>query len=360
LEDLVKIVNLDINFYNNKKVFITGHTGFKGSWLCLFLRKLGANVVGYSLAPEIRDENLFELAKIDQDIDSHIGDIRDFQKLKKILKISQPDIIFHLAAQPLVRASYEDPVYNYETNVMGTVNLLEVSKDLESLKALVNITTDKCYENKEWFWSYREDDTLGGHDPYSASKACSEIVTNSYRKSFFVDKNIGLASARAGNVIGGGDFSRDRIIPDIVRSIRKNQKVVLRNPKAVRPWQHVLDVLYGYLLLGEKLYNNPMNYSESFNFSPIENMEVNVERVVNKFISVIGRGGYEINSDKTNLHEAQMLKLDSSKAFKKLNWRSKYKIEDAIHKTSDWYRDYLQNSNARTLCENELNNFIKL
>ena len=346
--------------FKGAKVLVTGHTGFKGSWLSLLLKELGSEVVGYALAPEVNRDNLFKLAKIEDKIESHIADIRDFKSLKETLENAKPDIIFHLAAQPLVRDSYEDPIYNYETNVMGTVNLLEATKDLKSLKALVNITTDKCYENKEWLWSYREDDRLGGHDPYSASKACSEIVTNSYRKSFFIDKNIGLASARAGNVIGGGDFSKDRIIPDVVESIKNNQKVILRNPKAVRPWQHVLDVLHGYLLLGQKLYDNPKEFSESFNFSPVENKEVNVEEVVNNFISAIGNGSYEIDLDKANLHEATMLKLDSSKAFKRLNWTPKFKTTEAISKTALWYKDYLEKSDIKTLCQKDLNNFIKL
>ncbi len=360
LENLVKIMNIDFDFYKNKKIFITGHTGFKGSWLCLLLNKLEANVTGYALAPEINNESLFDLANINQEVDSHIADIRDYKKLREVLQSSKPDIIFHLAAQPLVRDSYEDPIYNYETNVIGTVNLLEASKDLKSLKALVNITTDKCYDNKEWFWPYRENDTLGGHDPYSASKACSEIVTNSYKKSFFEKLNIGLASARAGNVIGGGDFSKDRIIPDIVKSIKDSQNLILRNPNAVRPWQHVLDVLYGYLLLGESLCKNPKEFSESFNFSPLENKEIIVEEITKEFISLIGKGSYEIVSSEANLHEATMLKLDSSKAFKKLNWTPKFKTMQAISETALWYKEYLKRSDIESLCQNELNNFIKL
>ena len=351
---------LNFEFYKNKKVFITGHTGFKGSWLCLLLKELGSNVTGYALAPKSDNESLFNLAGINKKVDSHIADIRDYKKLKEILQSSKPDIIFHLAAQPLVRDSYEDPIYNYETNVMGTVNLLEAARDLKSLKAFVNITTDKCYENKEWLWPYRETDALGGHDPYSASKACSEIITSSYRKSFFEELNIGLSSARAGNVIGGGDFSKDRIIPDIIRSIKDNQKVILRNPNAVRPWQHVLDVLYGYLLLGQNLYNNPKEFSESFNFSPLENKEVVVEEVTKKFISSIGKGSYEIDSSKANLHEANMLKLDCSKAFRMLNWTPKFKTMEAISQTAIWYKNYLEKSDIETLCQNDLDNYIKL
>lgn len=353
-------MNIDFNFYKNKKILITGHTGFKGSWLCLLLNKLGASVIGYALAPEKNKESLFALANIDRKVDSHIADIRDYKKLDEVMQSSKPDIIFHLAAQPLVRDSYENPIYNYETNIMGSVNLLEASKGLESLKALVNITTDKCYENKEWIWPYREDDALGGHDPYSASKACSEIVTNSYKKSFFEKLNIGLASARAGNVIGGGDFSKDRIIPDIVRSIKNNQKVILRNPNAVRPWQHVLDVLYGYLLLGERLYKNPKEFSESFNFSPLENKEITVEEVAKKFISSIEKGSYEIDSSKANLHEATILKLDSSKSFRKLNWTPKFRAIEAISETAFWYKEYLKGSDMEELCQAEIQKYINL
>jgi CDP-glucose 4,6-dehydratase len=348
------------DFYKNKKVFVTGHTGFKGSWLSLLLKELGSDVTGYALAPEINKDSLFRSSKIEDKIESHFADIRSFKSLKEVLDKSKPDMIFHLAAQPLVRDSYENPIYNYETNVIGTVNLLEVAKDLKSLKALVNITTDKCYENKEWAWPYREDDKLGGHDPYSASKACSEIVTNSYKKSFFEGRNIGLASARAGNVIGGGDFSKDRIIPDIIRSIKDNKKVILRNPNAVRPWQHVLDVLYGYLLLGERLYKNPKKFSESFNFSPLENKEIIVEEVTKEFISSIGKGSYEIDSSKENLHEAKMLKLDSSKAFRDLNWIPKFRTEEAISQTALWYKDYLEKKDIDLICQKELKNFIKL
>jgi CDP-glucose 4,6-dehydratase len=346
------------DFYKNKKVFITGHTGFKGSWLSLFLKYLGADLSGYALSPEDGRDNLYDLVGIDQIVRSNIADIRDIKLLREALNAAQPEIIFHLAAQPLVRDSYSDPVYNYETNVIGTVNLLEAAKTLKSVKAVVNITTDKCYENNEWYWSYRENDRLGGHDPYSASKACSEIVTNSYRQSFYHDLGIGLASARAGNVIGGGDFSKDRIIPDIISAICKNEEVTLRNPNAVRPWQHVLDVLNGYLLLGMKLYQVPKEYSESFNFSPLENQEVNVEAVVQQFISVMKQGSYRVDKSAAKLHEAQMLKLDSSKAAKKLNWIPKYKAEKSITNTALWYKEFLDESDVISLCHRELEDFI--
>ncbi len=347
------------NFYKNKKVLITGHTGFKGSWLSLFLKELGAEVYGYALEPDKSRANLFSLAKIDDKIKSYIADISDIKSLEKVINKTKPQIIFHLAAQSLVRDSYNNPVDNYRTNVMGTVNLLEVAKNLKSLKAVINITTDKCYENNEWYWPYRENDKLGGHDPYSASKACSEIITDSYRKSFYTERRIGLASARAGNVIGGGDFSKDRIIPDIVESIKNKKTVILRNPKAVRPWQHVLDVLNGYLILGQKLYENPQEFSEAFNFSLMENQEINVEAIAQQFISVIGKGEYKIDKNKANLHEAQILKLDSSKALKKLNWKPKYKTQDAITNAALWYKSFLTSSNLDSLCQEDLNNFIR-
>lgn len=346
------------DFYYDKNVFITGHTGFKGAWLSLLLTSLGANVTGYALAPDAGDDSLFKLANIDDKMDSHIADINDFSQLNDILHTCQPAIIFHLAAQSLVRESYQDPIGNYATNVMGTVNVLEVSKNLTSLKALVNITTDKCYQNKEWPWPYRENDPLGGHDPYSASKACSEIVTHSYKKSFFEANSIGLASARAGNVIGGGDFSKDRIIPDIIRAIKSKQQVILRSPNAVRPWQHVLDVLHGYLLLGQHLYNDPQAFSDSFNFSPLDNREVTVEDITQAFIAAIGSGGYSINAGRVSLHEATTLKLDASKSRRQLNWTPKFNTQQVISETADWYKDYLAKADINMLCQTALNHYI--
>ncbi|MEM6812440.1 MAG: CDP-glucose 4,6-dehydratase [Pseudomonadota bacterium] len=254
-------------FYQGKKVFVTGHTGFKGAWLCLILKKFGAEVTGYSLEPYDRRGNLFNLATVEEGLHSIYGDIRDAEKLTTKFMAAEPNIVFHLAAQPFVRASYADPVYNYDTNLMGTVNIMEAVRKTDSVRTIINITTDKCYENKEWCWPYRENDHLGGHDPYSASKACSEIITASYRKSF-LSQSVGVATARAGNVIGGGDFGEDRIIPDIVESLQENQPVILRSPEAIRPWQHVFDVLNGYMILGKKCYSEPEKYSVAYNFSP--------------------------------------------------------------------------------------------
>lgn len=349
------------NFYKNKKILITGHTGFKGSWLALILTKMGASILGYALEPDKNVPNLYSILKLANSINSVIADIRNYNILEAAILKFKPDIIFHLAAQPLVRESYDNPVYNFETNVIGTVNLLNIGLRCPNLKAVINITTDKCYENKEWSWPYRESDRLGGHDPYSASKACSEIVTNSYRLSYYEDRKIGLASARAGNVIGGGDFSKDRIIPDIVRSIENNNKVILRNPKAIRPWQHVFDVLNGYLILGQKLYLQPKLYSEAYNFSPIDSSiceEVTVETIVQNFIDFIGRGEYEIKLNQANYHEAQMLKLDSSKAVKYLGWQPKYNASQAILKTANWYKEYLTASNIKEISESLVNNYF--
>jgi len=348
------------NFYLNKNVFITGHTGFKGCWLALILKMLGAKVTGYSLEPPKDRNNLSKLVRLDNKIESYIADIRDYNSLKKSLETANPDIVFHLAAQPLVIDSYNDPISNYETNVMGTVHLLEVAKNLKSLKALVNVTTDKCYENKEWVWPYRENDELGGYDPYSASKSCSEIVTNSYRNSFYNTRDIGIATARAGNVIGGGDFAKDRIVPDIIKAIISKEAVVLRRPKFIRPWQYVLDVLYGYLILGMKLYENPQSYSEAFNFSPMENIGLNVEELTEQLILAMGDGEYIIDTKAGSFNETSVLTLDSSKARKKLNWLPQYNTNSMIQNTALWYKGFFKDQNISSLCDTEIKRFFKI
>jgi CDP-glucose 4,6-dehydratase len=331
------------DFYKNKKVFITGHTGFKGCWLALFLKELGADVTGYSLAPIDQKNSLYAITNLQDNIKSVIADIRDHNKLKEEIQLSSPDMVFHLAAQPLVRDSYKDPIDTYSSNVIGTINLFDaILNTSNDVKAVINITTDKCYENQEREAPYKEDDKLGGHDPYSASKACSEIITASYRKSFFADKGIGLASARAGNVIGGGDFSKDRIIPDLIRSIQKQETTIIRSPNAIRPWQHVFDALYGYLLLGQKLFDNPKKYSTAYNFSPVDNKVVNVENLVRDVLKTLQMGKYQIDKSFANLHEAQILKLDSSKASNELNWMPKFNVDKSIEKTALWYKNYLE------------------
>lgn len=348
------------DFYRGKRVFVTGHTGFKGCWLVLMLQELGAEVFCYALEPEDTRGNLFNLVELTQQAQSEFGDIRNFEQLQEALGRAQPEVVFHLAAQALVRDSYEDPLNNYDTNIMGTANLLQAVIAQPGVQAVVNITTDKCYENKEWEWPYRENDRLGGHDPYSASKACCEIVTESYRKSFFETRKIGLASARAGNVIGGGDFAKDRIIPDIIEALQNNKTVVLRNPNAVRPWQHVLDVLWGYLLLGKNVYEDPAAYSQAFNFSTVDPHETTVREITQAFIQKMGRGEYEEDPKAATVHEAQMLRLDPSRAIKQLGWKSAYDVLSAVDQTAEWYSAFLKGEDIKTLCRDHLQDFMAL
>ncbi len=327
-------------FYKDKKIFLTGHTGFKGAWLSSWLRKMGAQICGFAL--EADRESLFNILDLQSDLEkSIIGDIRNHHELEKALKDFQPEIVIHLAAQPLVRYSYSDPRTTYETNVIGTLNIFEAAIKAGSVKAILNITTDKCYENREIDYAYKEEDPLGGYDPYSSSKACSEILTSSYRRSFFQKEGIHLASARAGNVIGGGDFSVDRIIPDIFRSIRDVQKVKLRSPNSIRPWQHVLEPLYGYLLLTKNLYQKGESFAKSYNFGPEKDAEKTVEILTDIFLSKLTMGSYEV-SNNAALHEAGILKLDNSRAKQELNWQPKLSFEETLKWTADWYKNYLE------------------
>jgi CDP-glucose 4,6-dehydratase len=323
-------------FYKNKKIFITGHTGFKGSWLSLWLTKLGSDVCGYSLSPNT-EPNLFNILNLKSSISkSVIGDILNVDMLEDVMMKFQPDVVFHLAAQPLVRRSYSEPLLTYKTNVIGTLNVFEAARKCNV--PVVNITTDKVYENKECDIEYREDDNFGGYDIYSSSKACSEILTSSYRRSFSQK----IASARAGNVIGGGDWAIDRLIPDCIRAINENKPIVLRNPKSVRPWQFVLEPLCGYLLLGENLVLNGEKFSQAFNFGPVK--PVKVLDVVRNVIKFYGKGEFIINKT-DDLHEANLLMLNSSKAFEYLNWMPKYNCTEAIKLTVDWYKNFYNNSN---------------
>lgn len=345
-------------FWRKRKVLITGHTGFKGSWLSLWLQLLDADLLGYSLAsPSI--PNLFTLATVSHGMTSVIGDIRDYSFLQQTVQAFQPEIIFHLAAQPLVRYSYQEPIETYATNVMGTVNLLEAARSAQSVKAIINVTTDKCYENKEWQRGYHEQDMLGGYDPYSNSKACSELVTSAYRTSYFNERNIGLASARAGNVIGGGDWAVDRIIPDIIRAFMNHEPVLIRNPNAERPWQHVLESLSGYLLLAEKLYHSQVGYSESWNFGPSEFDIKPVSWIVEKMIQVWGEGVSWKPDSKTNPHEATYLKLDCRKANDQLGWRPRWHLEKSLEETIKWYRAYHAGKNMREVTLSQIKNFTK-
>lgn len=275
---------VDTKFWQGKRVYLTGHKGFKGSWLALWLVDMGAVVKGYALPPPT-NPSLFEQAKIDELIESEIGDIRDLEKITASMQKFNPDILIHMAAQPLVRLSYKDPIETYDTNVMGTIKILEAAKGCKKLKAIVNVTTDKCYENKEWMWGYREDEPMGGYDPYSSSKGCAELVTSAYRRSFMQEQGIGLASARAGNVIGGGDWAGDRLIPDILKAFENNQPVIIRNPDSTRPWQHVLEPLSGYLLLAQNLYQNPTKFAEGWNFGPNDEDVKPVDWILNQMVA---------------------------------------------------------------------------
>ena len=353
----MKMKNI-IEVFKNKKVLITGHTGFKGGWLCKLLLEFGSKVSGISL--EADKISLYNLLKLDNEVDSHICDIRKLENIDRIIKEINPDIIFHLAAQPLVIESYNNPLYTFETNIMGTINILEAIRKLNNLECAIMITTDKVYDNKEWVWGYRENDSLGGNDPYSSSKACVELAVKSYKKSFF--ENLNIATARAGNVIGGGDFAKDRIIPDIVRAIENNEAVELRNPNSVRPWQHVLDVLYGYLLTAYNLIKNNKNISAnkngelpSYNFAPIDNKRT-VEYITKVFIESIGKGSYKIKTQDTNKKEMNILRLDSSLARKELLWEEKFDTDEAIKQTALWYREYLDN---KDITNKQIKDYIK-
>ncbi|HAR41205.1 MAG: CDP-glucose 4,6-dehydratase [Nitrospirae bacterium GWC2_57_13] len=335
---------IDRKFWQNKRVFITGHTGFKGSWLCLWMHSLGARVTGYALKPPT-GPSLFDLCKIDRLVHSTIADVRDGESLIEAMRTANPDIAIHMAAQPLVRDSYKIPVETYAVNVMGTVNFFEAVRNCERVKAVINVTTDKCYENKEWLWGYRENEPLGGYDPYSSSKACSELVTSAYRSSYFNPTEysrhgIGVASARAGNVIGGGDWATDRLIPDCVRAVLKGEKIVIRNPQAVRPWQHVLEPLSGYLLLAQKLYEDGAHFSEAWNFGPDDADAKPVEWLVDAFCKKWGKDAvYEIVKGE-HPHEANYLKLDCSKAKTKLGWRPRSDLEKAVESIIEWTKAY--------------------
>jgi len=362
MDKMVSEVLFD-NFYEGRKIFITGHTGFKGSWLSILLSRLGADVYGYALKPQT-NPSFYEIGGIDKLVDSTIGDIRDYNHVLKSLKSARPEIIIHMAAQPLVRESYRNPRETYEINVMGTVNLFEAAREVSSVKAILNITTDKCYENKEWHWGYRENEPMGGYDPYSSSKGCSELVTSSFRSSFFNPANyknhgVALASARAGNVIGGGDWSEDRLIPDFIRAIILGEKVKIRNPESIRPWQHVLEPLSGYLLLCRKLYSEGVAYGEGWNFGPIDSNVKNVEWITDKICKLWGSGAtYELDLAKQP-HEAGYLKLDCSKAKALLGWYPKWNIETTLQKIVEWNKSFLKNEDMIEITSNQIDEYFK-
>jgi len=344
-------------FWQGKKVFLTGHTGFKGSWLALWLQSMGASVKGFALAPPTTPA-LFNEARVAEGMDSEIGDIRDLAAIISSMTAFNPDVLIHMAAQPLVRLSYREPVETYSTNVMGTVNVLEAARQCSNLKAIVNVTTDKCYENREWVWGYRENEPMGGHDPYSNSKGCAELVTGAYRSSFFnTPDSAALASARAGNVIGGGDWAEDRLIPDIMRAFEKRQPVVIRNPLATRPWQHVLEPLSGYLMLAEKLYTEGQAYAEGWNFGPRDEDVQPVEWILDHMVGSWGAGAsWELDTN-PQPHEAQLLKLDISKAAARLKWQPRWSLSQALNSIVDWQHHWLDNRDARKQSLKQINKY---
>ena len=340
------------SFWRGKRVLLTGHTGFKGGWLALWLQQMGAEVVGIALAPNTV-QNLFELAHVKSGMTSHFCDIRDASKLAQIVRDARPEIVFHLAAQPLVRASYRDPLATYATNVMGTANLLDSLRGLDSIKVAVMITTDKVYRNNEWFFPYRETDALGGHDPYSASKAASEVVIASYRDGYLVEQGVGVASARAGNVIGGGDWSEDRLIPDAVRAWQAATPLEIRRPQAIRPWQHVLEPLHGYLILAQKLWYQP-ELAGAYNFGPHTHEAATVREVIEKARTAFGRGEVIYGDGKIGPHEAGWLALETSKVRETLGFSAKWGLVETVNRTMAWYLCQQQGADARSLCVTEI------
>ncbi len=345
----------DLSFYKDKKVFITGHTGFKGSWLCKMLINAGAEITGYSLEPPTTP-SLFEIAEIEKDITSVIGDIRDYKLLKAAFDAAQPEIVLHLAAQPIVRDSYKDPAYTYETNVMGTVNILECVRNSDCVKSFLNVTTDKVYLNKEWDWGYRENEELDGYDPYSNSKSCSELVTHSYKNSFF-NNGVSISTARAGNVIGGGDFANDRIIPDCIRAAIEKQDIIVRNPFSTRPYQHVLEPLYAYLMIAAKQYEDG-SYAGWYNVGPDDADCFQTGALVDLFVSKWGENMKWINKYDGGPHEANFLKLDCSKLKATFGWKPRWNLADAVEKVVEWSKCWINGGNVCECMDRQIREFL--
>jgi CDP-glucose 4,6-dehydratase len=333
-------------FWRGKRVFLTGHTGFKGSWLALWLQAMGAEVCGLALAPP-SSPNLHTTAAVGAAMQSIVGDIRDLGTVRRAMTAFRPEIVFHLAAQPLVRLSYVEPVETFATNVMGTVHVLEAARATDAVRCMVNVTTDKCYDNREWLWGYREDEPMGGHDPYSSSKGCAELVTSAYRRSFLAAGGVALASARAGNVIGGGDWAVDRLVPDILRGFERGEPVLIRNPGSIRPWQHVLEPLAGYLALAERLHGEGANFAEPWNFGPNDDDARPVQWIVERMVQCWGEGaGWRIDAG-DHPHEARHLKLDISKARQRLGWRPRWDLGTSLTRIVDWHRAWLAGEDMR-------------
>ena len=354
---------MNASFWRGRKVFLTGHTGFKGGWLSLWLQSLGAELTGFSLEPAT-NPSLFKVANVEHGMTSLIGDIRDGESVMRAMKDARPEVVVHMAAQPLVRYSYDHPVETYSTNVMGTVHLLEAVRAVGTVRSVVIVTSDKCYENKEWVWGYRENEPMGGYDPYSNSKGCAELVVSAYRSSYFNLTNyekhgVAIASARAGNVIGGGDWAANRLVPDILRSVEADRPVEIRNPHAIRPWQHVLEPLMGYLMLAEKLHEKGIELSEGWNFGPNEEDAKPVGWIVEKITGLWGNNASWALDGQEHPHEAHHLKLDCSKAKSRLGWHPRLNIEQAIQNIIVWHRAYLSGEDMRDLTFNQIYNFSK-
>lgn len=350
---------MDSGFYKNKKVLITGHTGFKGAWMCQVLKQMGADITGYALKPPT-NPSLFVLCGMEDEINSIEGDIRDLAHLQQVFREVQPEIVIHMAAQPIVRESYQNPVYTYDVNVMGTVNVMECVRLTESVKSVVNVTTDKVYKNREWVWGYRENEELNGYDPYSNSKSCSELVTESYKNSFFLNRDIAVSTARAGNVVGGGDFAADRIIPDCFRAVEEKREIIIRNPDSIRPYQHVLEAIFAYLLIAEKQYENH-KYAGNYNVGPNEESCVTTGELASTFCKYWKSLTHEeiswVQKGDKGPHEANFLKLDCSKIKNELGWFPKWSYKKMVDKTVEWMQGYRLNQDISQIMKNQIHEY---
>ncbi len=349
-------VTIDAQFWRDRRVLITGHTGFKGAWLSAVLLEAGARVTGFALEPAT-EPNLFTLLGLEREIDARVGDVRDLEAFRRVIRTTEPEYLFHLAAQALVADGYADPVGTYATNVMGTVNVLEAGRAIDSLRAVVVVSSDKCYENREWVWGYREIERMGGNDPYSSSKGAAELVVHAYRRSFF-SSGPAIASARAGNVIGGGDWSKNRLVPDIVRAVLSGSELELRYPTAVRPWQHVLEPLSGYLLLARRAAEDPEAFAEAWNFGPAAAQQITVAEMAARLLREMGSHTKVKVADRHEPHEAHLLSLDSAKSRDRLGWRNRMSDEQAICQTAEWYREWSQGADARELTLRQIRKYF--
>lgn len=353
-------MGIDKEFWRDKNVLVTGHTGFKGGWLCIWLKMLQAKVSGLALSPD-SEPNLFQSAHITEGMTSYIGDIRDLQLVKDVIEEVRPEIVFHLAAQPLVRESYLHPVETFSTNVLGTVHLLEAVRNVDNARVFVSVTSDKCYENMGTVWSYKENEPMGGNDPYSASKGCAELVVASMRESFFKNESCNIASARAGNVFGGGDWARDRLVPDLILAIAENKQALIRNPDAIRPWQHVLEPLSGYMLLAQCLWNEGEEYTEGWNFGPEQDSEVTVSEIADQLVQIWNDDSTwtSKNLEEKVMKEEHILKLDSSKAKQKLDWMPRWNLEQGLVNTVDWYKAFLSGKDMDEYTQRQISNYMQ-